>query len=213
MPTTSTSFFKRMIGYLVPQVPDFYALLNEEVAGVVAAAELLVRFMETGKTEVGAKILAQEHQSDDIKVRNLQTLSDAFSTPFDREDIYRAIIGLDEVVNYCKTTVKEVEALAVQPGQHELVMAMRIRDGVLALRDGYAQLPKAPGEAAKFCTAARKAERVVERAYRQALAELFEGSDFINMFKRREIYRHLSNTADRVATCAGVLNDITVKMG
>ena len=55
-------------------------------------------------------------------------------------------------------------------------------------------------------------ERLVERAYRQALAELFQGDDYINMFKRREIYRHLSNTADRMAACADTLRDITVKM-
>ncbi|MEO8045033.1 MAG: DUF47 family protein [Spartobacteria bacterium] len=213
MHTTRPSFFKRLIGYIVPQIPDFHALLNEQVAGVVTAAELLVRFMETGAREVSSKILKQEHLSDDIKVRNLQILSDAFSTQMDRENIYRAIIGLDEVVNYGKTTVKEVEALGVQPGQHELVMAMRIRDGMLALRDGYAHLPKASAEAAKCCSAARKSERLVERAYRQALTELFQGSDYINMFKRREIYRHLSNTADRVATGAGHLNDIIVKMG
>jgi uncharacterized protein Yka (UPF0111/DUF47 family) len=31
------------------------------------------------------------------------------------------------------------------------------------------------------------------------------------MFKRREIYRHLSNAADRMAHCANTLHDIVVK--
>jgi len=206
------SLLKRLVDRFVPAAPDFFSLLNEQTAGVLAAVDLLVEFMETGTAEAGARIMEQEHKSDDIKVRNLQTLSEAFSTPIDREDIYRAIIGLDEVVNYCKTTVKEMDVLAVTPGKHELDMAMRIREGAAALRDGYGRLPKEVADAAKYCTAARKAERAVERCYRLALAELFQGTDYINMFKRREIYRHLSNTADRIASCADMLHDIIVKM-
>ena len=32
------------------------------------------------------------------------------------------------------------------------------------------------------------------------------------MFKRREIYRHLSNAAHNMAHCANTLHDIVVKM-
>jgi hypothetical protein len=32
------------------------------------------------------------------------------------------------------------------------------------------------------------------------------------MFKRREIYRHLTNGAERMAACANTLHDIVVKM-
>ena len=101
------------------------------------AADLLVEFMETGSAEAGARILDAEHRADEIKVRNLQTLSEAFSTPMDREDIYRAVIGLDEVVNYSKATVNEMDVLGVRPDKYELDMAVRIRDGVLALQSGY----------------------------------------------------------------------------
>jgi uncharacterized protein Yka (UPF0111/DUF47 family) len=213
MSEPSPSLFQRIINRIAPKAPDFHRLLNEQVGGVVAGVELLVEFMETNSAEAGAKVLAQEHKSDDIKVRNLQILHEAFSTPIDREDIYRAIVGLDEVVNYCKTTVREMEVLGVQAGKHELDMAMHIRDGARALRDGYARLRNAPDDVAAFCHVAHKSERAVEKTYRQALAELFQGTDFINMFKRREIYRHLSNTADRVALCSDTLNDIAVKMG
>ncbi len=213
MADKSPTFFQRLINRFVPKAPDFYALLNEQTSGVLEAANLLVSFMEFGSPETGKKIMTQEHLCDDVKVRNLQVLSEAFSTPIDREDIYRAILGLDEVVNYCKTTVKEMDVLAVTPGKHELDMAMHIKDGVLSLREGFSCLPGKLDAAASCGIAARKAERAVERSYRLALAELFQGTDFINMFKRREIYRHLSNTADRVAACADTLRDITVKMG
>jgi hypothetical protein len=45
-----------------------------------------------------------------------------------------------------------------------------------------------------------------------ALADLFKGSDTIYMLKMREIYRHLSNAADRGDEAANVIADIVVKM-
>jgi len=41
---------------------------------------------------------------------NIHILNEAFSTPIDREDIYRAITTLDEVVNGCKDAVSEMHA-------------------------------------------------------------------------------------------------------
>ena len=111
-----------------------------------------------------------------------------------------------------KTTVNEMDVLGVVPDKHCLEMAMHIKIGVDALAAGYSRLGSRPEEAAADADAARKAERKVEKAYRRAIADLFQGEDYINMFKRREIYRHLSNAADRLANCANTLHDIVVKM-
>jgi uncharacterized protein Yka (UPF0111/DUF47 family) len=208
----SPSIFRRLFERVFPKMPDFFALLSEQCVHVSHSAGLLVEFMETGDAQVGQLIRQDEHEADIIKVRNLHTLNEAFSTPIDREDIYRAIVDLDEVVNYCKTTVSEMDVLGVVPDKHCLEMAMHIKIGVDALASGYARLASQPAAAAQDADAARKAERKVEKGYRRALADLFQGDDYINMFKRREIYRHLSNAADRMANCANTLHDIVVKM-
>ena len=67
-------------------------------------------------------------------------------------------------------------------------------------------------DAAEDAEHARKADRRVEKVYREALAELFKGDDYIKMFKTREIYRHLTNAAERMSHCASTLHDIVVKM-
>lgn len=208
----STSFLQRVFERVFPRMPDFFTLLTEQCQQVAHTSTLLVEFMETGDSEIGKLIRRDEHEADQIKVRNLHTLNEAFSTPIDREDLYRAIIDLDEVVNYCKTTVSEMDVLALAPDKHCLEMAMHLKLGVDALALGYAKLSQQPAAAASDADAARKAERRVEKAYRRAIAELFQGDDYIHMFKRREIYRHLSNAADRMANCANTLHDIIVKM-
>jgi hypothetical protein len=73
-------------------------------------------------------------------------------------------------------------------------------------------------------------ERFVERLYREALAEMFQGAEYqaltqgdeqpsvlasldfvVARIKRREVYRHLSNAADRLAHAGEALRDISVK--
>lgn len=208
----SPSVFRRLFERVFPKMPDFFTLLTEQCQHVAHTAGLLVEFMESGDPATGQQIRQDEHEADRIKVRNLHTLNEAFSTPIDREDLYRAIIDLDEVVNYCKTTVSEMDVLSLTPDKHCLEMAMHIKLGTDALALGYSRLARHPAEAAADADSARKAERKVEKAYRRAIAELFQGDDYIHMFKRREIYRHLSNAADRMANCANTLHDIVVKM-
>ena len=211
MSDSRPSFFKRLHDRLFPKMPDFYSLLAGQSNRVAGTTALLVEFMETGHASISERILLDEHEQDALKVQNLQLLSEAFATPMDREDIYRAITDLDEVVNYCKATVNEMDMLGVTPDKFTLELAMHIREGAEALRSGFRSLAAKSSEAGLEANRARKAERHAEKAYRRALAALFQGDAYINMFKRREIYRHLSNAADRIAAAAFTLHDIVVK--
>jgi hypothetical protein len=92
-----------------------------------------------------------------------------------------------------------MDMLSVTPDQFTLELAMHIKEGAEALAAGFGKLATTPAAASADADRARKAERRAEKSYRRALAALFNGDDFINMFKRREIYRHLSNAADRIA--------------
>jgi hypothetical protein len=209
---SSPKLLNRLFTRVFPKTPDFFALLEEQSAMVAHSVELLVRYMECGDPEVGELVKADEHAADHIKVRNLRTLNESFSTPIDREDIFRAIQNLDQIVDYCKSTVNEMDLLKVTPDHYTLEMAQQLRDGAQALHQGFSTLRQHPPAAEEGAHKARKAERNVEKLYRQALADLFQGGDYLKMFKHRELYRHLSNAADRVAGAANTLHDIVVKI-
>jgi uncharacterized protein len=211
-PEQSKSLLARLFERFFPQSADFFLLLHEQSHQVEHTTHLLVHYMEGGDAAIGAQIKADEHAADKVKVRNIHTLNEAFSTPIDREDIYRAINTLDEVVNACKDAVSEMDALQIKPDAFTLDMARLLSDGMAALTNGYGLLGTQPATAADSANAARKAERRVEKLYRKALAQLFQGEDYITMFKRREIYRHLTHAAERMAACANTLHDIVVKM-
>ena len=202
----------RILDRVFPKVPEFFNMLTEQTQEVALTVNLLVEYMEHSDPSIAESLKENVHQADLIKVRNLHELNDAFSTPIDREDIYRAIMALDDIVMYCKTTVHEMDVLAVTPDKFMREISQYLKNGVDALANGFAKLATAPATAALDADIARKAERRAEKLYRYALPELFEGDDYINMFKRREIYRHLTNSAQHMAQCANTLHDIVVKI-
>jgi uncharacterized protein Yka (UPF0111/DUF47 family) len=208
----SQTLLARILDRVFPKVPDFFHMLTEQTVEVALTVSLLVDYMEHGDPAIAEALKENVHEADLIKVRNLHELNDAFSTPIDREDIYRAIMALDDIVMYCKTTVHEMDVLGVAPDKFMRDISLRIKEGVDALANGFAKLGTTPATAALDADIARKAERRAEKLYRYALPELFEGDDYINMFKRREIYRHLTNAAEHMAQCANTLHDIVVKI-
>ena len=231
MSTSKDSVVTRLVDRVFPRMPDFYSLLNDQCDLVVEAMEVFVQFMENGDDELAKQVQALEKRGDELKARNTDMLNKSFSTPMDREDIYRAIATIDHIVNYAKTTTREIEALVVEPDKYMLELAVLLKEGAYALQRGYKKLSENPQHAEEDSQAARKAERSSEKVYRRALGELFREEGYIaildnqesntaeaavklvlEIFKRREVYRHLSNAADRLARAGEVLHDIVVKI-
>ncbi len=225
------SVLARVLNRFFPQVPDFYGLINEQCDIALEAVEWLVKYLQDGDADAAAKVRECEHRGDTVKARNMDILNRSFSTPYDREDIYRAIVTIDQFINYTKSTVRELEALQVTPDRFMHEMAESLRVGVEAVQRGYRKLAKEPLNAEADAQTARKSERQTEKVYRAALASLFDVEEFVesaesegpqatrdallavvNMFKHREVYRHLSNAADRVAEAGNQLHDIVVKI-
>ena len=231
MSEKSDSVVTRLVDRVFPRMPDFYSLMNDQCDVLVEAMEALVEYMEDGSEEKALVVRQIEKRGDELKARNVDILNRAFATPMDREDIYRAIITLDMGMNYAKTTTRELEALGLKPDKFMLEMAIEFKNAAQALRQGFHRLTTTPALAEEDARAARKAERNIEKIYRRALAELFNVEDMVrkleageqgskaqamlmvvDMFKHREIYRHLSNGADRLAWAADRLHDIVVKI-
>ncbi len=231
MSGSSNSIVTKLVDRVFPIMPDFYGLIGAQAEQVCQSLDVFVKFMESGDMEIGNEVRAKEKEGDELKAKHMEILNHAFATPMDREDIYRAIVTIDEILNYAKTTVREIEALDIKPDEHMAEMARLMRDGSMELRDGYKKLSDKPMEAEENAAAARKAERNTEKVYRAALADLFSADHLvealrqktenaeadamlyvIETFKRREVYRHLSNGADRLEHAAGVLHDIVVQI-
>ncbi len=212
--SSKKSLGKRVVERVFPKVPDFFTLLAEQSANVGVTAGLLVEYMGSSSPEVSKRVIDAEHEGDRIKVRNLTLLNEAFSTPIDREDLHRAIINLDEIVNSCNTIIVEMDAdlLGVKADKHCIEMAAYLKEGAEAIAAGYGRLGTDPKGGRTDADKAEKAVKKFTRSYRRALAELFQDNDFHNIFRRKEIYTQLSHAALRMNVCNSTLLDIVVKL-
>jgi uncharacterized protein Yka (UPF0111/DUF47 family) len=212
-------------------MPDFYGLINQQCDLALEAMQVFETFLETGDTEIAQKVRDLEHRADDLKNRNIRILNASFSTPMDREDLYDAIAGIDQIINFTKTTVFELRVFKVKPDKCMRKLANQLTVGVEALRGGFAILEKDPAGAEPYARAAHKAERRMKKIYRRGLVMLLDKERFkqqnanqpadqedlaldfvVYVTKRREIYRHLSHAADRLARVSELLHDIIVKL-
>lgn len=229
--TEASSGMGRLIARVFPKTPDFFALLQSQSQLAVTAMASLVDYMDDGAKHHGSLVKTYEDESDQLRDQSMAALNQAFSTPMDREDLYRAIATLDHITDYAKATVREMELLGVEPDHFTREMANELHAGAVALDGGYGLLATDPAAAEGSAQAARKSERSIEKVYRRALSELFDVehelermsqmdgptgpaalAQVMSVFKRREVYRHLSNAGDRVARAGEALHDIVVKM-
>jgi hypothetical protein len=190
---------------------DFFGLLLEQARVTEDGLKLLVEFVEKPSGKLGIQVDQAEKRADEVRRRLIDALNRTFVTPLDREDIFSLSRAVDDMVDYAKSTVEEMVLFEVRPNQHLQKMATILYEGTQHITRAIASLGNMPGDIQNHIISAKKSENNMEHLYREALAELFKTPDVVTIIKMREIYRHLSNAADRGDEAADILSDILVK--
>jgi hypothetical protein len=202
--------------FFKPRQNNFLKLLLEQAALTLKGMELLQDYMAEQNPSVAQQIAATENEADEVRRILIDELLRTFITPIDREDIFALSRDIDDVLDYANTTVEEMEILRVQPTPYMRRMASLLRDAANEIHLAVQRLKDHPGVASDHAQRAKALENRVENVYREALADLFSGpkdvEHVVEMLKMREVYRHLSNAADRGDQAANVIADIVVKM-
>jgi uncharacterized protein len=190
---------------------QFFAILSQQATKTLEGLEALWNFAENGTKENGNLVRKVEHEADELRRILIQELDQTFVTPLDREDIYNLSRAIDDVVDYANTTVDEMEIYEVNGDGHIKEMVNILRKAARELNDAVKILKDYPKIALEHAVKAKSYENQIEKAYHLALADLFKGSDTVYMLKMREIYRHLSNAADRGDEAANIISSIVMK--
>jgi hypothetical protein len=194
----------------------FLKLIHDQASLTLDGLEALKTFMITRDPAASALLSSKEKEADEARRILIDELNKTFITPFDREDIFSLSRTIDDVLDYAYSTVSEMEILKVEPTNYMQQMASILRDAAYELLMAVDRLENHPGVANDHAQRAKSLENRVEEVYREALADLFSGAEdiqhVIKMLKSREVYRHLSNAADRGDEAANVIADIIVKI-
>lgn len=197
----------------------FVSLLVQQAEKTVDGMNLLVKWFKKEQSQEEAlleKIRRKELEADEIRRVLIDELHNSFVTPLDREDIFNLSLHIDDMLDYAYTTVEEMQMFEIDTDEHVLEMVKTIRDAAEELSLGVQRLNGNPRVAIEHGRRAKKLENQVEAAYRAAIADLFQNAtnfdEMMEMLRRREVYRHVSNMADRANKAADVLGMIVMKI-
>jgi uncharacterized protein len=203
------SFFKK-------RQNTFMKLIHEQAALTLAGLDALKAYMDGQDGTAAADLVSKEKEADEVRRILIFELNKTFITPFDREDIFALSRTIDDVLDYAYSTLSEMEILKVRPTPFMQRIASLLRDAAYELLQAVDRLQSHPGVANEHAQRAKALENRIEDVYREALADLFSGAEdtkhIVKMLKQREVYRHLSNAADRGDEAANVIANIVVKI-
>ena len=190
---------------------DFYQMLLDQARMSEQGMKLLCDFVRAPNESLRIEVEKTEKEADELRRQLIGAINRTLVTPFDREDIFALSRSLDDMIDYANSTVEEMVLFQAPTNSHLVSMAEALYEGAQHITAAVGTLRQMPDGMQGYIIRAKKSENRMEHLYREALAELFKTPDAVTIIKMREIYRHLSNAADRGDEAADIFSDILVK--
>ncbi len=208
---------------LLPKNLEFFDCFERAAEKAVRSAELLAAFAKQPKRnkEMAQAIFEVEHECDKITHETLDRLEQTYITPIDRDDIYRMITGIDNVVDTIDAVAQRMLCYKIEAATNDfldqcevLVKACRtLRDAVRGLRS-IADRKMRKGEATldQLIIAVHQAEEEGDRIHHHFLGQLFEsGFDAFQVIKWKELYELVEQAIDYCDDAACLIHSIVLK--
>ena len=199
---------------LIPKKSEFFILLEKHAQNAVEAAEALERLF-VDFTDLESKVRdihAIEHYGDKLNHEIVRHLNETFVTPLDREDILGLGSRIDDMTDVCYDVAELVQLFKVRSVRPAAVRQAKVL--VSASREVSTMLRSLQGlkglEAhwIKIHTLENEGDQV----WREAVAELFAGSDdAIEIIKWKDIHSLVEVAVDRCEDVANIVEAIVIK--
>ncbi len=205
-------FFK-----FLPREFNFFDLFEKQVGCAVDAAKYFKEMTVRGvfDEEAVKKMGAVEHQGDEVAHTIIDQLNKTFVTPFDREDIYRLMKEIDDIVDMINTIISRLRVYKLSGVNKNLVeFASVIEESVNAVACAVKGMRNTKNYQAVSgsCVEVNRLENVGDSMRDQMLADLFDNEkDPIAVIKWKEIYQDAETVLDICEDVAHAVDSILVK--
>lgn len=191
--------------------PDFFGLLLRHAEKIDEGVRTFHRFLETGAGEDARRVRELEKEADQLRRELRGKVFDSFVTPIDREDLYYLSRRLDEVINYVKHTLRDIQILEIHAPADILAMSKCLIEGTGHLVEAIRALPNDTEACSHHARAAKNFENDVTKLYPRTLRRVFELDDVKEILKQRELLAQLNLISDRMDEAADVILHIVIK--
>jgi uncharacterized protein len=194
----------------------FVAMLEEHATRAREAIDALEGALDHADAQAVGRLRRLAEDATERRRVLVDELHETFVTPLDREDIYNLSQSCQRMVTYALTTIEEMHLLHVAADEPIRRMVALVREQAHELEEAMHRLSKNPRVADDHANNVHQKEREVERVYRDAIRDLFSRATDLTalpeILYRREVYRHISNMADRAVSAANVLGMVVMKI-
>jgi uncharacterized protein Yka (UPF0111/DUF47 family) len=187
--------------WFLPETPDVIGMLRQQLDVTTDGVDCLVAWAR-GDASKADEIRALEHRGDEHKRALERALTTAFTTPLEPQDLYTLSRGIDWILNHCKDLVRESEVMACPPDPPLAEMCEALAVSVHLLSEAVELLGSDPEAATEKANEALRAQRQIEKVYRDAMASLVGAEDLREVMSRRELYRRVARIGEVVVDVA-----------
>jgi predicted phosphate transport protein (TIGR00153 family) len=202
---------------LLPHDVSFFTHFEHQGQKTLEGCRAFLEMVETpGDLESRAERVKQiEHECDEITHAVVAGLHKTFITPIDRNDIYRLITKMDDIMDMVEAAADRLALYDVHVMSKEVVDLARClvssAEHVLGAVKGIRELDASNG-VLQHCVEINRLENVADTILRSALARLFrEEKDPIAVIKWKEIYETLESATDRCEDVANVIEGLLLE--
>jgi uncharacterized protein len=211
--------FQKLITWLLPREEQFYDLLERQAKVAQRAIPVLGRFVDEGANyeAIRDEVTRIEKEGDAIVDEVLESLSNTFVTPIDREDLQRLSKKLDDVLDYVNLTARSLVIFALdRPSTPMIKQLETLKESCDILVEIMPCLRKNKYDTLiQGCQRIQKLEKAADTIFRQELSRLFHDPtvDAKDILRAREILDHLETAVDSCDAVAETLLNLAVKHG
>lgn len=197
---------------LFPPRYDFYGMLTRQTELTAQGILAFVTWLRDPSPLNLNNFQRLIDDADMVRMKLEEELIEAFTTPFDREDIYTFSVRMDRILEFAKAALLSVQAYSIAVDQALIAMAENLALGTGALVKGTSLLEKEPQNAGMTVDAMRKSYLAMQNAYRESLAAIFQGDNAMEALKLCEVYHAIREAANAFDLVVDVFHRIIVRL-
>jgi uncharacterized protein len=202
---------------LLPHDASFFGFFEQQGKKTVEGCRAFLAMVEEANNlqSHAQRVKQIEHECDDITHAVVEQLHKTFITPIDRNDIYRLITKMDDIMDFVEAAADrlalyEIPTMTQEVGELTRCLvssAEHVLGAVTSIRN-----LKRPNGILEHCIEINRLENVADNLLRSALARLFrEEKDPIAVIKWKEIYETLESATDRCEDVANIIEGLVLE--
>ncbi len=206
-----------MFSQLMPKETKFFDLFDQHASLLVRSAEI---FLSLSKDFQAIPVLVEEikkleHEADKITHHTVEMLHKTFITPFDRDDMFRLISCMDDIIDNIDAAagdlvmykITQMQPAALELAKTLLIATQELQSAVKGLRD-----LKNSESVRLYCVNINRLEHEADHILRNAIGDLFDKEEDIRLLiKWKEIYENLEEATDRCEDVANIIEGVILE--